>query len=202
MTAARRAFGKISWVMLTFIPTGALISPTFGGGQEPKEQPTARPRNLEVVSISYTQPPKETETKAEYIPPAADVEALAKMLYGEARGVASDTEKAACVWVVLNRVDDPRYPDTVLEVLESPAQFAGYNPNNPVTEELKTLAADVLTRHYAEETGAADVGRVIPREYLFFTGDGKQNHFTKEWKSAETWGWTLESPYDTERAVQ
>ena len=81
MTAARRAFGKISWVMLTFILTGALISPTFGGGQEPKEQPTARPRNLEVVSISYTQPPKETETKAEYIPPAADVEALAKMLY-------------------------------------------------------------------------------------------------------------------------
>ena len=47
----------------------------------------------------------------EYIPDAAEVEALAKMLYGEARGIASDMEKAACVWCVLNRVDDPRFPD-------------------------------------------------------------------------------------------
>ena len=60
----------------------------------------------------------------EYIPDAAEVEALAKMLYGEARGIASDMEKAACVWCVLNRVDDPRFPDTVLEVLEAPYQFA------------------------------------------------------------------------------
>lgn len=200
MTAARCAFGKISRVVLTLALTGALISPTFGGGHPQEEQTPDPPRNMEVVSINYTQPPQETET--EYIPPAADVEALAKMLYGEARGVISKTEQAACVWVVLNRVDNPRFPDTVLEVLESPAQFAGYDPNNPIKEELKTLAADVLTRHHAEGTGAADVGRVIPREYLFFTGDGKQNHFTKEWKSAETWGWTLESPYDTERAVQ
>lgn len=43
----------------------------------------------------------------EYIPDAAEVEALAKMLYGEARGIASDMEKAACVWCVLNRVDLP-----------------------------------------------------------------------------------------------
>ena len=47
------------------------------------------------------------EDKPEYIPDAAEVEALTKMLYGEARGVASDIEKAACVWCVLNRVDDP-----------------------------------------------------------------------------------------------
>lgn len=194
--AARRAFGKISRVVLTFILTGTLISPIFGGGQAPKEQQTARPGNLEAVSISYTQPPKETEVKAEYTPPAADVEALAKMLYGEARGVDSDTEKAACAWVVLNRVDDPRYPDTVLEVLEAPAQFAGYDPNNPVTEELKALAADVLTRYHEEEQGAEDAGRIIPREYLFFTGDGERNYFTAEWNDSETWGWTLESPYD------
>lgn len=194
--AARRAFGKISRVVLTFILTGALISPTFGGGQAPQEQQTAQPGNLEAVSISYTQPPKETEVKAEYTPPAADVEALAKMLYGEARGVDSDTEKAACAWVVLNRVDDPRYPDTVLEVLEAPAQFAGYDPNNPVTEELKALAADVLTRYHEEKQGAGDAGRIIPREYLFFTGDGERNYFTAEWNDSETWGWTLESPYD------
>lgn len=67
------------------------------------------------------------EDKPAYIPDAAEVEALAKMLYGEARGVVSDTEKAACVWCVLNRVDDPRFPDTVLEVVAAPYQFAGYS---------------------------------------------------------------------------
>lgn len=132
---------------------------------------------------------------ATYTPPAAEVEALAKMLYGEARGIASDTEKAACVWCVLNRVDDPRFPDTVLEVLEAPYQFAGYSENYPVTEELKRLAADVLTRYHAEKSGEENVGRVLPAEYCFFTGDGKHNYFTIGWRDTDAWGWTLESPY-------
>lgn len=32
-------------------------------------------------------------------------------------------------------------------------------------------------------------------EYCFFTGDGRRNHFTTEWKSTDCFGWTLESPY-------
>lgn len=133
---------------------------------------------------------------ATYTPPAAEVEALAKMLYGEARGIASDTEKAACVWCVLNRVDDPRFPDTVLEVLEAPYQFSGYSADYPVLPELEALAADVLTRYHAERDGEENVGRVLPPEYCFFTGDGKHNHFTAGWQDTETWGWTLESPYE------
>ena len=132
----------------------------------------------------------------EYIPDAAEVEALAKMLYGEARGIASDMEKAACVWCVLNRVDDPRFPDTVLEVLEAPYQFAGYSADYPVLPELATLAADVLIRYHAERDGGTNVGRVLPVEYLYFTGDGRNNHFTIGWKDAETWDWCLQNPYN------
>ena len=135
-------------------------------------------------------------TAAGYIPDAAEVEALAKMLYGEARGIPSDTEKAACVWVVLNRVDDPRFPDTVLEVLEAPYQFAGYSKDYPVLPELEALAADVLKRYNAERSGQADAGRVLPAEYCWFTGDGEHNYFTSEWKSTDCFGWTLESPYE------
>ena len=93
------------------------------------------------------------EDKPAYIPDAAEVEALAKMLYGEARGVVSDTEKAACVWCVLNRVDDPRFPDTVLEVVAAPYQFAGYSADYPVLPELERIAADVLTRYHEEKSG-------------------------------------------------
>jgi len=185
-------------VILLFVTV--FISLIIGEATDTEPQQTEQTVKPETALATIPAPQKEAE--AEYIPPAAEVEALAKMLYGEARGVTSDMEKAACVWVVLNRVDDPRYPDTVLEVLEAPAQFAGYSQDNPIAEELKTMAADVLTRHHAEKTGATDVGRVIPREYLFFTGDGERNYFTAEWNSADTWGWNLENPYEKERTAQ
>ena len=114
----------------------------------------------------------------------------------ETEGIASDMEKAACVWCVLNRVDDPRFPDTVLEVLEAPYQFAGYSTDYPVLPELATLAADVLIRYHAERDGETNVGRVLPAEYLYFTGDGRNNHFTIGWKDAETWDWCLQNPYN------
>lgn len=60
---------------------------------------------------------------------------------------------------------------------------------------LSLLAADVLTRYRAERDGEENVGRVLPAEYCFFTGDGRRNHFTTEWKSTDRFGWTLESPY-------
>lgn len=134
-------------------------------------------------------------TVAGYVPNAAEVEALAKLIYGEAGIVPSTTEQAAVVWCVLNRVDDPRFPDTVLEVIEAPYQFSGYDPEYPVKEEFALLAADVLTRYRAERDGEENVGRVLPAEYCFFTGDGRRNHFTTEWKSTDCFGWTLESPY-------
>ena len=105
----------------------------------------------------------------------ADVIALAQMLYGEARGCTVDNQMK-CVWCVLNRVDDTRFPDTIIGVLSQPSQFHGYSPNFPVWDELKDVALDVLTRWSLEKQGA-DVARELPTEYVFFTGDGIQNNF-------------------------
>lgn len=180
------------------LPAAALLAVLmpWSGTKEPEEILTsaAEPTPLLSPSPILTLAPEPEET--EYIPDAAEVEALAKMLYGEARGIASDMEKAACVWCVLNRVDDPRFPDTVLEVLEAPYQFAGYSADYPVLPELATLAADVLKRYHAEKNGEENVGRVLPAEYLYFTGDGRNNHFTIGWKDTETWDWSLQNPYD------
>ena len=52
-----------------------------------------------------------------------EVTVLAKMLWGEARGVPSDTEKAACIWCVLNRVDQGM--GTIIDVVTAPYQFVG-----------------------------------------------------------------------------
>ena len=104
-----------------------------------------------------------------------DVVAMAQMLWGEARGCALDNQQKA-VWCVLNRVDDPRFPDTIQGVLSQPSQFHGYSPNFPVWDELREVALDVLTRWSLEKQGVT-VERELPPEYVFFTGDGVQNHF-------------------------
>ena len=105
----------------------------------------------------------------------ADVIALAQMLYGEARGCTVDNQMK-CVWCVLNRVDDPRFPDTIIGVVSQPSQFHGYSPNFPVWDELKEVTRDVLTRWSMEKQGA-DVARELDKNAVFFTGDGVQNHF-------------------------
>lgn len=137
-------------------------------------------------------------TPPPYVPDEAEVEMLARVLWGEARGVPSDMEKAAVVWCVLNRVDAARWPDTVAGVVTEPSQFAGYSPDYPATEELKTIAADVLTRwerERRERREGGDVGRVLPAEYFFFTGDGERNYFRTEFMGGTVWDWTLRNPY-------
>ncbi len=154
----------------------------------PEPPPLCEVRVIEAVIIPANAP---------IVPDEAEVDMLARMLWGEARGVESNTEKAACVWAVFNRVDDPRFPDSIAAVLEQPSQFNGYNPDYPATAELRAIAADVWTRYHRERSGDADAGRVLPREYVYFTGDGEHNYFTVEWdEEARPWGWSLESPYD------
>lgn len=129
-------------------------------------------------------------------PDNAEAECLARMLYGEARG-CSKTEQAAVVWCALNRVDsaDPFYPDDIIGVVTQANQFHGYNSDNPVEPELLSLVEDVLARWAAEGDGA-DAGRVLPKEYLFFSGDGYHNYFRTEWDGGRTWDWSLASPYE------
>lgn len=120
---------------------------------------------------------------------------LARTVWGEARG-CSTTEQAAVVWCVLNRADSPDFPDDPLEVVQQPNQFAGYDPENPVWPEILALVEDVLDRYDAEKTAVGDVGRVLPKEYVFFEGDGKHNYFRTQYKGGTTWDWSLESPYE------
>ena len=122
---------------------------------------------------------QETVPEYETLYTDADVTALAQMLYGEARGCTVDNQ-IKCVWCVLNRVDDARFPDTIQGVLSQPSQFHGYSPDFPVWDELKDVALDVLTRWSLEKQGVA-VERELPNTYLWFTGDSVHNHFREEY---------------------
>lgn len=129
-----------------------------------------------------------------YTVPVEDIERMSKTVWGEARG-CTPTEQAAVVWCILNRVDDPRWPDTIEEVCIT-SQFNGYNPDNPIDPDIYTLTLDVYVRWVREHTGEQDVGRVLPTSYCFFYGDGKHNHFQESFGADEVWDWSLPSPYE------
>ena len=139
------------------------------------------------VTAEAPAEPEQSEAPVQTEPPVYyemyftenDVAEVAKMLWGEARGCTRDNQ-IKCAWVVCNRVDDERFPDTIQGVLEQPSQFHGYDPTYPVTDELYDVAFDVLTRWSYEKQGIP-VRRELPNTYLWFTGDGDQNHFREAW---------------------
>lgn len=107
-------------------------------------------------------------------PDPAEVDALARTLYGECRG-CSELQQRAVAWTIFNRVDDPRFPDTVIEVITQPSQFFGYSESFPVTAELEALARDCL------EDWHFDRERVLEPDFCFFFGNGRINIFSTEY---------------------
>ena len=124
-----------------------------------------------------------------------EIDHIAKTVWGEARGL-SKTHQAGVVWAILNRCDDGRFGKGVIGVVTAPSQFAGYRSGNPVDPEIRELVVDVLDRYSQEKAGIKNVGRVLPKEYLYFRGNGRVNLFSKKWNSNNVWDWSLESPYE------
>ena len=146
---------------------------------------------VDIMSFEASSPEIEIfvdETEATYI---------AKTIWGEARG-CSKMEQAAVAWCILNRVDSdlPYIPNSIREVVTQKGQFHGYSKDFPVDDDIYNLAVDVIERWQREKLGEENVGRVLPKEYLYFYGDGKRNHFTVDWKDKATWDWSLENPYE------
>ena len=163
------------------------------GKQTEEEPPVVETSTVtpQVIEVIVEEPFEETP---KYEIDRSDVEMLARLTWGEARG-CTITEQAAVMWCVLNRVDseDPLFPDTIQEVITQKNQFHGYNINNPIWPELEDLARDVLMRWLTNEEG-----RVLPLEYCWFSGDGLHNYFRDayELNKANIWDWSLESPYE------
>ena len=144
-----------------------------------EEQPVPAPTVAaeETVEPEQTEAPEPSEAPVYYEMyfTEDDVKAMAKMLWGEARGCTRDNQ-IKCAWVVCNRVDDDRFPDTIQGVLSQPHQFHGYSESFPVTDELYNVAFDVLTRWSYEKQGVP-VRRELPSSFLWFTGNGRENIF-------------------------
>lgn len=126
-----------------------------------------------------------------------DAVALARLVWGEARGVpeylvagrsvSTRDQQAAVMWTVLNRFD-AGYSDSIIGVITAKGQFCGYSTDHPIEEELLDLAYDVLDRWNAEKNGKA-VERELPIEYLWFRGDGTYNYFRDAYQNGRIYAW-------------
>ena len=86
-------------------------------------------------------------------------------------------EQSLVMWTVLNRMD-ACYDgmSDFWSILTAPYQFA-YYPGNPYEEYELRIAIDVLQRYAAEKAGVEEVGRTLPKGYLYYWGDGAHNYF-------------------------
>ena len=148
---------------------------TWEGGELPSPAPTVTAEETAEPEQTEAPEPSETPVYYEMYFTEEDVAAVAKMLWGEARGCTQDNQ-IKCAWVVCNRVDDERFPDTIQGVLSQPHQFHGYSESFPVTDELYSVAFGVLTRWSYEKQGIP-VCRELAKSFLWFTGDGVTNYF-------------------------
>ena len=118
---------------------------------------------------------------------------LAKTIKVEAGGINSKVEQACVAWAALNRSDATQ--TSLDKILTAPNQFA-YDPKTTVRSDLLELSYDVLNRWAAERLGATDVGRVLPKDYLWYTGNGKHNFFRNSYNGRYYWDYSMPNPYD------
>lgn len=130
----------------------------------------------------------------------SDATIIAKIMYGEARGIKSKTEIACIGWCILNRVD-AGMGKNIQSVALAANQFY-YKAGAPTVSDhgydLVALATDVLDRWSREKAGQSNVGRVLPKQYKWYAGDGSHNWFYPSWpcKRAQRWNFkSVTSPY-------
>ena len=109
-------------------------------------------------------------------PEKTDVALVSRTIWGETRG-CPEIEQRAQAWCILNRVDDPRWGDTIEAVVSAPNQFQGYSPNNPV-EPFEDMAREILILWHRGE-------REIPADMCFCEGRNGHQIFRTTWERTE-----------------
>ena len=107
-----------------------------------------------------------------------EVTLVCQTVYGEARGCSKE-EQQLVVWCICNRAD---YSGTSVEqVVTADRQFHGYDPENPVTEEIFENVTEVLEAWSRNEEALVYEPYATTTEYRYFYGDGRHNWYREEW---------------------
>lgn len=95
---------------------------------------------------------------------------MATLIMAEAGGCSFE-QKCLVADVIFNRVADPRFPDTIEEVINQPGQFG------PMTNGAYERASQNVTEDCFLAVEKEWIQQ-INYSYLYFWGDGKENNFS------------------------
>lgn len=139
---------------------------------------TDESQNTESVSSNETEPELISigEPVVKYT--SDEVTLVCQTVYGEARGCSRE-EQMLVVWCICNRADSSGA--SIERVVTAPRQFHGYNPEHPVTDEIRSAVLEVLDAWSQGQEALVYEPYANTSEYLYFSGDGVHNWFREEW---------------------
>lgn len=134
-------------------------------------------QNEQPVHASLLQ----TEKEEVVVPDEEEILWLARALYSETK---ISWEQRLVAWVIRNRVESLRYPDTYKNVVLDPKQFSGFNPTDPnykintlLEAEDQYLAWQSALAVARDVYGAPDTERILPPNVLhFYSPHAVKNH--------------------------
>lgn len=152
---------------LFFVGCGA------GGHDKPADIPAAEPLVARMTSVETTAPtPIPTEEPSLWTD--EELQAIALTLSGECYDDKEHDKRLVCE-VILNRVSDGRFGDSICEVITAKNQFHGYwNPSRSVSENDLAVAEQTLKDWFDNDCQALS-------QYLYFSaGENRENTFYED----------------------
>ena len=180
-----RRKSKLTRILVSGSATLLLASCASWSGPEQDFVPSVSP-TLPLTDESQNVEPVSFDEKSELInlsEPVAkytseEITLVCQTVYGEARGCSKE-EQQLVVWCICNRAD---YSGTSVEqVVTANRQFHGYDPENPVTEEIFENVIEVLEAWSRNEEALVYEPYATTTEYRYFSGDGRHNWYREEW---------------------
>lgn len=176
---------KLTRILVSGSATLLLVSCASWNGPEQDFAPSVSPtlpltdesQNVEPVSFAEeSEPINLSEPVAKYT--SEEITLVCQTVYGEARGCSKE-EQQLVVWCICNRAD--YYGTSVEQVVTASRQFHGYDPENPVTEEIFENVTEVLEAWSRNEEALVYEPYATTTEYRYFSGDGRHNWYREEW---------------------
>ena len=125
---------------------------------------------IEEMRLSYDTQITNLRLEYETLTPEEEIrqeaEYIARVLYGNARN-NSERDQRTLVWCILNRVDNPTYPNTVKEVCQQAKQWMGYNDDNPILNNLYEVAKKELETWHSGY-------RPVHMDYVYMSWSSKE----------------------------
>lgn len=183
-TMRRRS--RLTRILVSGSATLLLASCVLWNGPEQDYVPSVSPtlpltdESQSVESVSFDEVESELinigEPVVKYT--SDEVTLVSQTVYGEARGCSRE-EQMLVAWCICNRADISG--TSIEQVVKAPRQFHGYNPEHPVTDEIRSAVLEVLDAWSSGQEALVYEPYATTSEYLYFSGDGVHNWFREEW---------------------